>query len=206
MSWKKVAYVDEVPSNFTDLDDVPSSYSGEAGKFAKVKATEDGLEFGAAAALSDQNPSDVKEQTPGPGIGAEAARYDHIHDIDLSLSKLNEVGNPDGPVAMNSQRLTGLGAVTTEGDAIPADANLRVPDATLLEGSTKTEVQDHTPKAHGLDAHEDPIGPVEFAQQQASGIVLPNATIASPPHPGSEVAGETFFATDDGHAYVWVVA
>jgi hypothetical protein len=30
---------------FLDLSDTPSSYSGQAGKFPKVKATEDGLEF-----------------------------------------------------------------------------------------------------------------------------------------------------------------
>lgn len=31
---------------FTDLTDVPSSYTGQAGKVVKVKGTEDGLEFG----------------------------------------------------------------------------------------------------------------------------------------------------------------
>ena len=31
---------------FTDLTDVPSSYSGQSGKVVKVKSTEDGLEFG----------------------------------------------------------------------------------------------------------------------------------------------------------------
>lgn len=39
-----------VPDEFTDLDDTPSAYaSGDAGKVVQVKATEDGLEFGAGA-------------------------------------------------------------------------------------------------------------------------------------------------------------
>lgn len=43
-------------SAFTDLTDVPNSYSGEAGKIVQVNATEDGLEFvtsGASFALTD---------------------------------------------------------------------------------------------------------------------------------------------------------
>ncbi|GAG94085.1 unnamed protein product, partial [marine sediment metagenome] len=39
------------------------------------------------------------------------------------------------------------------GDVIVADANVRAPDSTLLEGSSKATVQDHTPKAHTLDSH-----------------------------------------------------
>ena len=36
----------KVKDYFTDLLDVPHSYQGQAGKFLKVKSTEDGLEFG----------------------------------------------------------------------------------------------------------------------------------------------------------------
>lgn len=39
------AYVDDQSRTFLDLTDTPSSYSGQAGKVAAVKATEDGLEF-----------------------------------------------------------------------------------------------------------------------------------------------------------------
>ncbi len=66
---------------------------------------------------------------------------------------LNELGAPTGPVALNSQKITGLGAGTVQGDAVALDVNVRVPDSTLLEGSTKTQVQDHAPQAHDLDAH-----------------------------------------------------
>jgi hypothetical protein len=37
---------DPQPSNFLKLSDTPSSYSGQSGKVAKVKSSEDGLEFG----------------------------------------------------------------------------------------------------------------------------------------------------------------
>jgi len=40
-------------SAFTDLTDAPSSYTGQAGKFPKVKATEDGLEFATLAGGGD---------------------------------------------------------------------------------------------------------------------------------------------------------
>jgi hypothetical protein len=38
---------------FIDLEDVPSTYTGQAGKVVKVKATEDGLEFGVGVGISD---------------------------------------------------------------------------------------------------------------------------------------------------------
>jgi len=39
---------DPQPSNFLKLSDTPASYSGQSGKYPRVKATEDGLEFAAA--------------------------------------------------------------------------------------------------------------------------------------------------------------
>lgn len=39
------------------------------------------------------------------------------------------------------------------GDVIVADANVRAPNSTLLEGSSKATVQNHTPKAHTLASH-----------------------------------------------------
>ena len=66
---------------------------------------------------------------------------------------LDELGAPTGAVALNSQKITGLAAGTAEGDAVALDVNVRAPDATLLEGSTKTQVQDHDPKAHLLGVH-----------------------------------------------------
>lgn len=47
-SWQDIGTGGGGASAFTDLTDVPSSYSGQAGKVVAVKATEDGLEFIAA--------------------------------------------------------------------------------------------------------------------------------------------------------------
>lgn len=62
--------------------------------------------------------------------------------------KLNELQAPDGAVAMNSQKITGMAAAVAQGDAIAADANVRAPDSAKLGGSTKATVQTHTPAAH----------------------------------------------------------
>lgn len=67
--------------------------------------------------------------------------------------KLNELQAPDGAVAFNSQKASGLAAAAVAGDAIVADANVRAPDSSALEGSNKATVQDHTPKAHTLASH-----------------------------------------------------
>lgn len=67
-----------------------------------------------------------------------------------------EVGDLKAPtkaLAMNSQKITGLAAPAAQNDAIRADANLRAPDSSKLEGSTKAQVQDHNPKAHTLASH-----------------------------------------------------
>ena len=61
---------------------------------------------------------------------------------------LDELGAPAGPVDMNSQRLANVGAPTAAGDTIPADANLRAPDSSALEGNDLAAVRDHDPKAH----------------------------------------------------------
>lgn len=58
-----------------------------------------------------------------------------------------------GDQAMGGNKLTGLGAPAAENDAVRADASLRAPDSSKLEGSTKSEVQDHVPQAHLLGAH-----------------------------------------------------
>lgn len=176
MSWKQVAYLDEV------------------------------------ASLSDVAPSDVKNQVAAAGSGTAASREDHLHDLDLSLSALSELGVPTGPVAMNSQRLTGLGAVTTQGDAIPADANLRAADSTLLEGDSKATVQSHAPQAHATShksaggdpilLHEfgDPTGAIEINKQALVNPVIDPQLTA----PGTPVDGQVYYSTADDHLYVYV--
>jgi len=54
-------------SNFLDLSDTPSSYTGQAGKVAKVKSTEDGLEFGEAGVGAFLDLSDTPSSYSGQG-------------------------------------------------------------------------------------------------------------------------------------------
>lgn len=46
-------------ADFTDLGDVPASYTGQAGKFVKVKSTEDGLEFGTLTIAAADLPAGI---------------------------------------------------------------------------------------------------------------------------------------------------
>ena len=105
---------------------------------------------GDAAVLSDTVPVDVTVAAASAGVAVEVARQDHKHDIAV---KLNELDAPTAAVALNSQKITGLAAGTVAGDAVALDVNLRAPDSTLLEGSTKAQIQDHVPQAHLLGSH-----------------------------------------------------
>ena len=83
-------------------------------------------------------------------------------------------------LAMNSQKISGLATATVAGEAIAADANIRAPDSSKLEGSTKTEVQNHTPASHDKSVHSDidqsllSTDNVAFAQVTVGDLVLKN--------------------------------
>jgi len=166
---------------------------------------------GDAAVLSDTVPVDVTISAASAGSATEASRQDHKHDINV---KVNELNAPDGALDMNSQRILGLGAVTTQGDALPADANLRAADSTLLEGDSKTTVQNHAPQAHeashksgGGDEillHEFgvPTSAVNFNKQQATSLALDVQSSA----PGTPVNGQVYYNDTDDHPYVYVSA
>lgn len=51
-------------NTFPELTDTPANYSGGAGKVAKVKATEDGIEFGTAGAATLNELTDVELASP----------------------------------------------------------------------------------------------------------------------------------------------
>lgn len=52
-----------------------------------------------------------------------------------------------------AKKISNLGAPAAQNDVIRADASVRAPDSSKLEGSSKATVQDHTPKAHTLASH-----------------------------------------------------
>ena len=169
---------------------------------------------GDAAVLSDTVPDDVKKQSASAGSATEAARQDHKHNLDLSASGLDELGVPTGAVDMNSQRITSVGTPTTTGDAVGVNADLRVPDSVLLEGSTKAEVQNHTPAAHATEHKNsggdeillselgEPTGAVDFNKQEATNLVFEQLGTA----PGTPTQGQTYYDTVDDHVYVYVAA
>jgi len=119
--------VDDGYSTFTNLTDVPGDYTGESGNAVVVKATEDGLEFGAAAAQKENVPvlgsgsvnGYLYEYVPPPGAASE---------LRITLSDgTNYVA--DSPIQMDIDSY-GLGG--KEPDAYLTDAtwyyNYGVPD------------------------------------------------------------------------------
>jgi len=166
---------------------------------------------GDAAELSDTVPDDVAKQSASAGVATQASRQDHLHDLDLSASGIDELGLPTAPLNMNSQRVTSVGAVTTQGDAIPADVNLRAADSTLFDGDDKATVQNHTPATHApshksaggdpinLDEFGLPTGAVAFNSQEITGVGLEKV--------GALPAGfdaQFVFLTTDDHPYVFI--
>jgi len=45
VTWKKLAYDADIVTTFVGLTDTPANYTGDAGKYAKVNAGENALEF-----------------------------------------------------------------------------------------------------------------------------------------------------------------
>lgn len=148
MSWKKIAYLDEV------------------------------------AILTSVHPSNIKVQTAAEGSGTAAAREDHLHDIDVglpaaitegasqnagsatSLARSDHVHEspatwaPDAhTLASHSELKLDTLAEVTLNAGVTVDGLLIkdsiVADSSKLEGSSKSQVQDHTPKAHTLDSHSE---------------------------------------------------
>lgn len=70
--------------------------------------------------------------------------------------KLNELQAPDGAVAMNSQKITGMAAAVAQHDAIAADANVRAPNATQLQGETPAAFEDTGVAAGLISSHTTP--------------------------------------------------
>jgi len=63
-------------STFLDLTDTPSSYTGQAGKFARVKSTEDGLEFATVTAAAKATLVINEDETSVTGTTESLFPYD----------------------------------------------------------------------------------------------------------------------------------
>ena len=86
---------------FTDLSDVPSSYSGEAGKYVQVNATEDGLQFAPSASGGAGDyilfRDEKTQNTAGGGFSSGAWQT-----RDLTV----ESADPGGHASLSSNQIT----------------------------------------------------------------------------------------------------
>ena len=149
MSWKKVAYLDEV-----------ATLSNNAPVDVKVQTADKGV--GTAASRDDHKhnvtsgvPGSITENvvTPLEGTSANLARADHTHGTPADWTpKAHTLDSHSEKKLDTLDEKTATVGVTVDGclikDGLVADSN-------KLEGSTKTQVQDHTPKAHTLASHSE---------------------------------------------------
>lgn len=110
--WKKLAFYDEVATNFLGLSDTPGAYT-TPGAYYKVNAggdgVEEGLVAGAASGLATLDAGSKVVQDPKlHGTSHKSGGGDEI--------KLHELGAPTGAVALNSQKITGLATPVAAGD------------------------------------------------------------------------------------------
>ena len=153
MSWKELAYKDEV------------------------------------AVLTDTAPVDIDKSAAAVGTAGDAARQDHKHDVSVAA-----------PVAIteNASQVEGVATTLSRSDhehESPASWDPSA-HATDHKSGGGDEVD--------LDELGNPTGPIDFAQQQADGLVL--ETASSGPDAASEVGGQVYYNSTDKAVYVWVPA
>ena len=130
--------------HFISLFDTPDSYSGQAGKFVKVKSTEDGLEFEAATQYTDKMAQDAVGGSVGNGldyndvsgsVSVDETELDHN-----SLANL-DVGNPHtqylnkyGDIATGDIR--GTDFIKSRSLTVTRDANNLILQVNKTDGRT----------------------------------------------------------------------
>lgn len=114
-------------SDFIDLGDVPSAYTGEGGKFVKVKATEDGLEFVSGGT------ADAGDITYDPSTSGLSAT-----DVQTAIDEL-AAGGGGGSGTVTSVAASG-GVETTSGSPITTSGTIRGAVATNAQTGTSYTV------------------------------------------------------------------
>lgn len=130
--------------SFIDLDDVPTTYTGQSGKILAVKATEDGLEFvadgGGSGGISDGDKGDITVSSSGTvwTIDASAIITAKIADGAVTVAKTTGFGSiatqSAGSVTITGGSITGttVSGITFTGSASPS---LAVSGTTSISGT-----------------------------------------------------------------------
>lgn len=196
MSWKKVAYLDEV-----------ATLSNNAPADVKVQTADKGV--GTAASRDDHKhnvtsgvPGSITENivTPLEGTSANLARVDHTHGSPADWTpKAHTLDSHSEKKLDTLDEKTPAAGVTVDTCLIKDG---KAADSNLLGGSTKAEVQDHAPQAHALSGHTQAVAELLINKQALRNPVIdPQATA-----PATPVDGQTYYSTADDHLYCYVAA
>jgi len=199
--WRKLAFFDEVATNFLGLADTPNSYEvADADKYVKVNAAHTALEFGlvagAASGLATLDADSKCAQDPK----AHKASHETGGGDEISIAAL----------AGESAELTTHKAVkaanATLGHVIVEDASLIDVDGDgkLTLGVHAATHKDAQPDEIKLNEFGEPTAAVPFDGQQATDLVVHSvANAAARPTP---VVAKICHQQDDEHLYICTAA
>lgn len=202
-------------SLFTDLEDTPANYTGEADSLVQVNPTEDGLIFTPLIDFTD-DPTAIASDIAVNGVSEKFMRADAAPAVQLATDSLYGLVKPDGTVI-----------TVTGGDITVPLATDTVFGVVKVDGTTITETGGVISAVGGggggtggmlpLTTGEVPIGFIEDAFGQTIGVhqdtksnsripyylgldTFANrpATMNTPPH-----ATAIFYSTDTTTLYVW---
>jgi len=193
LSWKKVAYLDEV-----------ATLSNTAPQDVKVQTAAAGS--GTAASRDDHKhnvtvgvPGSITENaTPAEGTSVNLARSDHVHGSPADWTPKAHTLDSHSEKKLDTLDEKTLDAGVTVDACLIKDG--KVADSNKLEGSTKAQVQDHAPQSHALSGHTQATAELLINKQALRNPVIdPQATAPSTP-----VDGQVYYSTADDHAYIYV--
>lgn len=197
--WKKLAFYDEVATNFLGLSDTPGAYT-TPGAYYKVNAggdgVEEGLVAGAASGLATLDADSKVAQDPK----AHKASHETGGGDEISIAAL----------AGESAELTTHKAVkaanATLGHVIVEDASLIDVDGDgkLTLGAHAATHKDGQTDEIKLNEFGEPVAAVPFDGQQATDLIVHSVVDAAVrPTP---VVAKICHQQDDDHLYICTVA
>lgn len=147
-----IAALAEPALSWLGLTDTPSSYSGKAGQYAKVNATETGLEFGTPDGTGDMTKAEYDTDAGTSGIVDQAAVITNQGDmatVDDAPSDGTGYVRKDGAWAAESGG-GGTGTVDTSGSPVDNDVAVFT-DSDTIEGLSESEFKTRFNLEIGVD-------------------------------------------------------